>query len=91
MLRCWSLAGDGAAGHGLGSADAGGRWDPASFTPVESCILNADALAIRGYLAHLDTFGYSSLATTARKIATLRAASTSGCSAAPWCRPTPCS
>jgi len=34
-------------------------------------IANADSVVIRGFLAHLDSFGYS-LATVARKIATLR-------------------
>ena len=34
-------------------------------------LLSADAMTVRGFLAHLDSFGYSS-ATTARKIATLR-------------------
>jgi integrase/recombinase XerC len=38
---------------------------------VERRILSADAMLIRGFLSHLDTFGYSP-ATTARKIATLR-------------------
>ena len=40
-------------------------------TPLERRILDADAMTIRGFLAHLDQFGYSP-ATTARKIATLR-------------------
>jgi integrase/recombinase XerC len=39
--------------------------------PVAEKIIAADAMTIRGFLAHLDTFGYSP-ATTARKIATLR-------------------
>ena len=38
---------------------------------VEARIVAADAMLIRGFLSHLDTFGYSP-ATTARKIATLR-------------------
>jgi len=38
---------------------------------VEARILAADAMSIRAFLAHLDTFGYSA-ATVARKIATLR-------------------
>ena len=38
---------------------------------VEQQMLTADALSIRGFLTHLDSFGYSP-ATTARKIATLR-------------------
>jgi integrase/recombinase XerC len=38
---------------------------------VEAKMQRADAMVIRGFLAHLDQFGYSP-ATTARKIATLR-------------------
>ncbi len=38
---------------------------------VSAEILRADAMTVRGFLAHLDNFGYSP-ATTARKIATLR-------------------
>ncbi len=55
----------------MSSASALVALDPASMGPVERRILEADALSIRGYLTHLDTYGYSS-ATTARKIATLR-------------------
>ncbi len=43
----------------------------ASHSPLEQRMLDADAMTIRAYLAHLDGFGYSA-ATTARKIATLR-------------------
>ncbi|MEM6394637.1 MAG: site-specific tyrosine recombinase/integron integrase [Planctomycetota bacterium] len=49
----------------MGSTDENG---PA--TPSES-LAAADPMVIRGFLAHLDQFGYSP-ATTARKIATLR-------------------
>ncbi len=38
---------------------------------IEQKLTAADSMLIRGFLAHLDTFGYST-ATTARKIATLR-------------------
>ena len=38
---------------------------------VEQKLHQADAMTVRGFLAHLDSFGYSP-ATTARKIATLR-------------------
>jgi len=38
---------------------------------VEAKMQRADAMVVRGFLAHLDQFGYSP-ATTARKIATLR-------------------
>ena len=38
---------------------------------VDQVMLEADAMRIRGFLAHLEDFGYSA-ATTARKIATLR-------------------
>ncbi len=38
---------------------------------VEQRLRSADAMTIRGFLTHLDSFGYSP-ATTARKIATLR-------------------
>lgn len=38
---------------------------------IQERIKAADAMTIRGFLTHLDTFGYSA-ATTARKIATLR-------------------
>ncbi len=40
-------------------------------TAMDAKLLSADAVVVRGFLAHLDTFGYSP-ATTARKIATLR-------------------
>jgi len=43
----------------------------ADLTQIESRMVGADAMTIRAYLAHLDSFGYSP-ATTARKIATLR-------------------
>lgn len=38
---------------------------------TEQTMIHADAMVIRGFLTHLDSFGYSP-ATTARKIATLR-------------------
>jgi len=58
------------AGEALGKqADAPAQASAA--TPLEQRILAADAMTIRGFLAHLDEFGYSP-ATTARKIATLR-------------------
>jgi len=38
---------------------------------IEQKLIGADSMFIRGFLTHLDTFGYST-ATTARKIATLR-------------------
>ena len=38
---------------------------------IDHCMAHADAMLIRRFLAHLDSFGYSP-ATTARKIATLR-------------------
>ncbi len=44
---------------------------PTTAQQVEQRIVESDAMTIRGFLAHLDTFGYSP-ATTARKIATLR-------------------
>ncbi|MFP4145245.1 MAG: tyrosine recombinase XerC [Phycisphaeraceae bacterium] len=40
-------------------------------TRIEQRSLDADAMTVRGFLAHLEMFGYST-ATTARKIATLR-------------------
>ncbi|MCC7145551.1 MAG: tyrosine recombinase XerC [Phycisphaeraceae bacterium] len=43
----------------------------ASGGETDSCIAAADAMTIRGFLSHLDSFGYSA-ATIARKIATLR-------------------
>lgn len=55
-------------GGSNGQADGGvPAWVPA----VETRIKEADAMLIRGFLSHLDSFGYSP-ATTARKIATLR-------------------
>ncbi|MEM1212305.1 MAG: tyrosine recombinase XerC [Planctomycetota bacterium] len=47
-----------------------GADDDAPATPSEA-LASADPMVIRGFLAHLDQFGYSP-ATTARKIATLR-------------------
>lgn len=46
---------------------------PAALDPscLDDRVRQADAMVIRGFLSHLDTFGYSS-ATVARKIATLR-------------------
>lgn len=43
----------------------------AATGPIERKMLEADTTSVRGFLAHLDEFGYSP-ATTARKIATLR-------------------
>lgn len=45
--------------------------DAANQQRIDQRLLAADAMVIRGFLAHLDGFGYSA-ATTARKIATLR-------------------
>ena len=45
--------------------------DTVAATAVDQQMKDADAVVIRGFLAHLDAFGYSP-ATTARKIATLR-------------------
>ena len=45
--------------------------DAANQQRIDQRLLAADAMVIRGFLAHLDSFGYSA-ATTARKIATLR-------------------
>ncbi|MFA9479128.1 site-specific tyrosine recombinase/integron integrase [Phycisphaerales bacterium AB-hyl4] len=45
--------------------------ETALIEQVQQRIRTADAMTIRGFLAHLDAFGYSP-ATTARKIATLR-------------------
>ena len=50
-------------------AETGG--DNGQALAVEGKIKDADAMTIRGFLTHLDNFGYSP-ATTARKIATLR-------------------
>lgn len=47
------------------------HYDPEAVPMLEARLLEADAMTVRGFLAHLDTFGYSA-ATTARKIATLR-------------------
>ena len=52
------------------TSDEGGINETGS-TEVDRIMLGADTVTIRGFLAHLDTFGYSP-ATVARKIATLR-------------------
>ena len=67
-LRQYSLY---MAGESLGQQAGTPAETPAATTPLEQRILAADAMTIRGFLAHLDEFGYSP-ATTARKIATLR-------------------
>ena len=54
-----------------GSLGDGGVTATLQDETVQTRIKQADAMTIRGFLAHLDTFGYST-ATTARKIATLR-------------------
>ncbi len=70
-------AGAGAASNGNGAPHAApgnvnGNGAPLPYNEaIEQRILHADAMLIRGFLSHLDTFGYSP-ATTARKIATLR-------------------
>ncbi len=52
--------------------DASGNGQPADPADrVEARLRAADPVVVRGFLAHLDQFGYSP-ATTARKIATLR-------------------
>ena len=59
---------------GESSQDQSGQLDQSTFkanTDTERKIAAADAMGIRAFLGHLDTFGYSS-ATVARKIATLR-------------------
>lgn len=64
-----TLAGDDGASH---IATAAAVASPVVCNDaVERRILHGDAMLIRGFLSHLDTFGYSP-ATTARKIATLR-------------------
>jgi len=50
---------------------ADGEGEGASVGAIEQRIIESDAMTVRGFLAHLDTFGYSP-ATIARKIATLR-------------------
>jgi integrase/recombinase XerC len=57
---------------GPGEASGNGQAPtPEVIARVEQRVREADAMLIRGFLAHLDSFGYSP-ATTARKIATLR-------------------
>ncbi len=52
--------------------DQGGNGQPSdALTRLEQRLRQVDAMVIRGFLTHLDGFGYSP-ATTARKIATLR-------------------
>ena len=46
-------------------------YDPELVPALQARLKAADAMTVRGFLAHLDAFGYSA-ATTARKIATLR-------------------
>lgn len=64
------LAGDTQSTGGSVSSD-GGDTEPFQDETVQTRIKQADAMTIRGFLSHLDTFGYST-ATIARKIATLR-------------------
>jgi len=61
------------AGESLAAADNSQATPgmPAAPVGLEQRIIAADATTIRGFLTHLDEFGYSP-ATTARKIATLR-------------------
>ena len=47
------------------------RYDSEIIPLLEARLREADAMTVRGFLAHLDGFGYSA-ATTARKVATLR-------------------
>lgn len=47
------------------------QYDPEMIPLLEARLREADAMTVRGFLAHLDSFGYSA-ATTARKVATLR-------------------
>ncbi len=54
-----------------GENGAGNGSSASASDSIDARIAAADAVVIRGFLAHLDTFGYSS-ATIARKIATLR-------------------
>jgi len=53
------------------SATHADNGSPATATITDARLREADAMSIRGFLTHLDGFGYSA-ATTARKIATLR-------------------
>jgi integrase/recombinase XerC len=46
-------------------------YDPEIIPLLEARLRESDAMTVRGFLAHLDGFGYSA-ATTARKVATLR-------------------
>ncbi|MFW5681382.1 MAG: tyrosine recombinase XerC [Phycisphaeraceae bacterium] len=47
------------------------QYDPEIIPLLEARLRESDAMTVRGFLAHLDSFGYSA-ATTARKVATLR-------------------
>ena len=62
---------EGTAALTLAQAEPTPAGSPQWCQQVQERIVNADAVTIRGFLAHLDAFGYSN-ATTARKIATLR-------------------
>jgi len=66
-----NAASDNSAVGAIG-ADGQTPLPPEGFVlPIEQQMIHADVNTIRGFLAHLDNFGYSP-ATTARKIATLR-------------------
>ena len=60
-----------AGAHADADADADAEPSEASDPALDPRLLEADAMTVRGFLTHLDAFGYSA-ATTARKIATLR-------------------
>ena len=67
------LAGPLEDAKGAGPLDVNGNLhlDDERIQTIEGRLRSADAMTVRTFLSHLDTFGYSP-ATTARKIATLR-------------------
>jgi len=62
---------DEGADHGANDGHADTERSDAADPYLDQRLVEADAMTVRGFLTHLDTFGYSA-ATTARKIATLR-------------------
>ena len=60
-----------AEGTVAGVGEANGDGHEPDRAMIDERLCDADAMTVRGFLAHLDAFGYSA-ATTARKIATLR-------------------
>ena len=71
LLEAADLDGDGGGGPTVAVAPMVDARTELDAKIVNQLLLSADTATVREFLAHLDSFGYS-VATTARKIATLR-------------------